>query len=248
MTQSYIIITGGNGSIGRALAAKFDSEGVKVISVDKAAPSGNGLDTETFLRCDLSAIVDSSVVADRLLGEINRIVAGGQLIGLINNAAVQQLATVSSVTRDQWRETLDVNLSAAFFMTQLMLPALINAGGAVVNIGSIHARLTKPRFIAYAASKAALAGLTRAMAVDLKGTVAVNCIEPGAVDTTMLREGFKENKKDLANLSSCHPLGRIGDPAEVAELAYVLATNPGFFNGSVIAVDGGISGRLHDPV
>ena len=248
MNEDYILITGGSGSIGRALSAKFLSEGFHVISLDMGVPLGKGLKAETFLRCDLREIVNSSVAADGLLGEIKRIVVGGKLKALINNAAVQLLAPVASVTRDQWSETLDVNVGAAFFMTQLMLPELSGSGGSVVNIGSIHSRLTKPGFAAYAASKAALAGLTRAMAVDLRGSVAVNCIEPAAIDTMMLREGFRDNNDGFAELASFHPSGRIGSPAEIAELAYILAVKPGFLNGSVLSIDGGISGRLHDPV
>ena len=248
MSENYIIITGGNGSIGRALAGKFVFEGFNVISLDKLAPSVSDQAAEHFLKCDLTELVNSAVAADQLLEEINSIVSGGNLIALVNNAAVQQLAPVSLVTRDEWRETLDVNFSAAFFMTQLILPMLTQAGGSVVNIGSVHARLTKPSFVAYAASKAALAGLTRAMAVDLSGSVAVNCIEPAAVNTAMLQEGFKDCEDSFLGLGLCHPSGRIGEPAEVAELAYVLATKPGFLNGSTISLDGGISGRLHDPV
>ena len=94
----------------------------------------------------------------------------------MNNAAVQILAPADAITFDQWRETLDTNLLAPFLLTQALLPELERGRGSVVNVASIHANLTKPGFVAYATSKAALVGLTRSLAVDLGGRVRVNAV------------------------------------------------------------------------
>lgn len=129
-----------------------------------------------------------------------------------------------------------------------MLPQLEQARGSVINISSIHARLTKAHFVAYATSKAALSGMTRAMAVDLGGRVRVNAIEPAAIATDMLKAGFAGQPEQFALLEACHPQGRIGTPAEVAALALAIADGElRFLHGACVAMDGGISGRLHDP-
>src|SRR3546814_5507046 len=109
----------------------------------------------------------------------------------------------------------------------------------VLNIRSIHARLTKPGFAAYATSKAALSGLTRAMAVELGSRVRVNAIEPAAIATPMLRAGFADNENGYRQLNDLHPSGNIGSPDELAQLARLLiASDNNFLNGAEI-------GRAH---
>jgi NAD(P)-dependent dehydrogenase (short-subunit alcohol dehydrogenase family) len=118
----------------------------------------------------------------------------------------------------------------------------------VINIGSIHARRTKPEFVAYATSKGALETLTRALAVELGSRARVNAISPAAIDTPMLRAGFEGQTQNYEALAQCHPAGRIGTPVELAELALFLASDSALFqNGSIVDFSGGNSGRLHDP-
>jgi NAD(P)-dependent dehydrogenase (short-subunit alcohol dehydrogenase family) len=155
---------------------------------------------------------------------------------------------VDSLTRSDWQSTLDINLVAPFLLTQALLPELERAEGAVVNISSIHAKLTKANFVAYATSKAALSGMTRAMAVDLGARVRVNAIEAAAIDTEMLRAGFASSPAGLDELADYHPSGAIGTPRELAKLCLYLATSESpFLDGATIGLDGGISGRLFDP-
>ena len=147
-----------------------------------------------------------------------------------------------------WHDTLDVNLLAPFLLTQALLNNLERGNGSVVNISSVHARATKPGFVCYATSKAALAGLTRALAVDLGSRVRVNSINPAAVITPMLLEGFKGRDDQYAELAKMHPLGRIAEPSEIAQMAVFLASNKAsFISGTAFNVDGGILSRLHDP-
>jgi NAD(P)-dependent dehydrogenase (short-subunit alcohol dehydrogenase family) len=169
------------------------------------------------------------------------------LSSLINCSALQRLGSTADVTADDWQRTLDVNLSAPFWLTQTFLPELEAARGCVINIGSIHARLTKPGFVAYATSKAALDGMTRALAVDLGGRVRVNAIAPAAISTPMLEAGFEGRPEARRRLDEYHPAGRIGSPAEVARLARFIAEADGFLTGSTLALDGAIASRLHDP-
>src|SRR3546814_11203245 len=100
------------------------------------------------------------------------------------------LESADALSRENWRSTLDVNLLAPFLWAQAFLPELEAVQGTVLNISSIHARLTKPNFIAYATSKAALCGMTRAMAVELGARVRVNAIGTEAIDRPTLRGGF----------------------------------------------------------
>jgi NAD(P)-dependent dehydrogenase (short-subunit alcohol dehydrogenase family) len=168
---------------------------------------------------------------------------------LVNNAAVQILGRAEELSAAAWETTLRVNVTAPFLLAQALLPQLEAGAGSVVNMSSIHAAATKPGFTAYATSKAALVGLTRAMAVDLGARVRVNAICPAAIATPMLLEGFKDDPGALAALAGMHPLGRIGTPEEVAHAAVFLASPAAaFVSGAVLGVDGGIGGRLHDPV
>jgi NAD(P)-dependent dehydrogenase (short-subunit alcohol dehydrogenase family) len=143
---------------------------------------------------------------------------------------------------------MNVNLSAPFFLIQAFLPRLAASNGSVINVASVHAKLTKPGFIAYATSKAALVGLTRAMAVEIGSRVRVNAIAPAAIATPMLGAGFADAPHKLELLRAFHPVGAIGLPSQVADLAVYLTSNSSrFINGSVVEVDGGIGARLHDP-
>jgi NAD(P)-dependent dehydrogenase (short-subunit alcohol dehydrogenase family) len=118
----------------------------------------------------------------------------------------------------------------------------------VVNVASIHALSTKPRFVTYATSKAALVGLTRAMAIDLGPKLRVNAICPAATATQMLLSGFGKSTDKLAELSAKHPLGRIATAEEVAQAALFLASEAAsFISGVTLNVDGSIGARLHDP-
>ncbi len=201
-----------------------------------------------YLRIDLQCVVSDPTCAAEVTSVIRGFVDGCEVNVLINNAAVQILGGVFSLSLADWHYTLDVNLLAPFLLSQSFLPELELVGGSVINISSIHARLTKANFVAYATSKAALSGMTRAMAVDLGGRVRVNAIEPAAIATDMLKAGFADRLEDYAELERCHPQGRIGTPNEVASLALSLAScDLRFMHGACVGMEGGISGRLYDP-
>lgn len=242
-----VLITGAAGGIGQALVHAFAEAGYGVIATDRVdAPEG--LPCEHFIACDLRKTVENEAYAADIFSRIRQVMDGRPLDSLINNAAVQILDPVENLDRNAWRTTLDVNLLAPFLWAQALLPELEAAGGMVLNISSIHARLTKPNFVAYATSKAALSGMTRAMAVELGGRIRVNAIEPAAIDTPMLRDGFKKNEAGFRKLLACHPSKTIGIPQHVAKVAMsLLENNSSFYNGAIIMLDGGIGARLHDP-
>ena len=133
-------------------------------------------------------------------------------------------------------------------MNKAFLPHLIRQRGSIIHIGSIHSKLTKPGFTAYATSKAALAGLTNSMAVEFGNSVRVNAIEPAAIATPMLEAGFEGNSGLRDQLNQCHPTGKIGLPEDIASAAlFLLDPANRFANGCVLSLGGGIHGRLHDP-
>jgi NAD(P)-dependent dehydrogenase (short-subunit alcohol dehydrogenase family) len=247
MGQPAVLITGASGGIGRALVKTFSEAGYVVIATDIVAPQ-EGLPFTHFVPSDLGRTVEDEVYAAETFADIRRCLNGSPLKALINNAATQILGDVEHLSRLDWRKTMDVNLLAPFFWTQAFLPELEIAKGCVVNISSVHARLTKATFSAYATSKAALSGLTRSLAIELGSRVRVNAIEPAAIDTPMLRAGFDGDNDGFCRLERFHPSKSIGSPLELARLALMLVqTESMFLNGAVVPLDGGIAGCLHDP-
>lgn len=246
--QRHVLITGAAGGIGRALVETFHAEGYHVIASDLGPQPAWLASDITWLSADLVRIVREPNYAANFLAEVRTALPQSALHSLVNNAAIQILADTAELSDADWQTTLDVNLSAPFMLIKHLLPELETGRGAVVNISSIHAAQTKKRFVAYATSKAALSGMTRALAVDLGNRIRVNAIEPAAIDTEMLRDGFSENAEGYAQLKQYHPTGHIGQQAEVARLALMLCSDAlPFANGSCLTLDGGIRGRLHDP-
>ena len=243
----YCLITGCAGGIGQSLVRGFSSAGYQVIGTDIVVKP-DGLDCPYYIQFDVSLIADDEQYAANFLSTVRRYTGNNGLHVLINNAAIQILGGVDSLTRQDWRNTLDVNLLAPFFLTKLLLPELEATKGSIINISSIHATLTKSNFVAYATSKAALSGMTKAMAIDLGSRIRVNAIEPAAIETEMLIEGFNNNQELLKNLKDYHPVGHIGQSEELAKLAIAIANEDmSFLHGSCITFDGGINSRLFDP-
>lgn len=243
-----VIVTGAAGAIGMAICTAFAEAGHQIVAIDLCRPDSLCEDA-IFVEIDLSCYSSDPNYRGSSNVRLRDAVKGMSLVALINNAAIQIIKPAGELTADDWHRTLNVNLLAPFLLTQALLDELTAARGAVVNISSIHAQLTKPEFVAYATSKAALSGLTRSLAVDLGGRVRVNSICPAAIDTPMLREGFAGQEELLGQLGQMHPAGRIGEPMEVAALAVFLASDAALFiTGAEIKLDGGISSRLYDPL
>jgi NAD(P)-dependent dehydrogenase (short-subunit alcohol dehydrogenase family) len=243
----FALITGAAGALGQALVYAFDEAGYSVIGTDRAEPPPE-LPLSAFLSADLNRSVIDATYATTLFTRIREIVADGKLKVLVNNAATQVLGSSEDLSYEDWSSSLNTNLLAPFFWIQNLLADLEAAKGGVINIGSIHARLTKPNFSAYATSKAGLAALSRSLAVELGGRISINTIEPAAIRTPMLLEGFNGDPKKLQELLRHHPTNSIGETEEVAKLAVLLASSDlQFLTGCSINIDGGVSARLHDP-
>ncbi|WP_101758437.1 SDR family oxidoreductase [Oceanicoccus sp. KOV_DT_Chl] len=244
-----ILITGSNGGIGSAICSYFSSRGYFVIGTDCQAEDKHNVDF--YYSVDLLELVDKKDYQKSFISAVNDIIEKKGLIlkSVVNNAGVQILGSLAELSIDDFLVTQKTNVAAPLLLTKLLLEYLKVEKGIVINIGSIHSTLTKPEFISYATSKAALKGLTQSMAVDLAGVVRVNCIEPAAIATDMLKDGFKDCPEKMQELVDCHPSGKIGIPDEVAELCFFLVNSSlNFLNGESIGLNGAIASRLHDPV
>lgn len=241
--KKTVVITGVLGGIGRGLAKAFFESDYNVIGLDIIG--GKSEYCHTILQFDLHQYCDSDEYKKQMdLVFKNEIPA---LFVLINNAAVQILSSLEEIQVEDWKHTLNVNLTGPLLLSQYFLPKLTNSKGSIINIASIHQQLTKKRFVSYATSKSALVGLTKALSVDLQGKVRVNSISPAAIDTQMLRDGFNNDESMVQKLNELHPSQRIGKPAEVSKLALLLAEDAlGFINGANLCIDGGISNVLKD--
>ena len=178
MTARTAVITGAAGGIGQALVSVFRAAGYRTVAVDMRDVA---VAADAVVRMDLDRYCRDESVRRSSNEALLDAIAAPTLDVLVNNAAVQILGEVASLTVDDWQATLNVNLLAPFPLTQALLEHLGAASGSVVNIASVHATLTKPNFVCYATSKAALAGLTRSMAVELGARVRVNAVCPAAV-------------------------------------------------------------------
>ena len=245
--KPFALITGVSGGIGGALVQAFHEAGYRIIATDLIPPK-NVPNIDHFFQINLERLIENETEANEFYELIRSVLNGEGLKVLVNNAALQIIKPLSEMTVRDMMRTLNTNAAAPFFLIQHFLTELEMMQGSVINISSIHAKLTKPNFVAYATSKAALSGLTRAMAVELGSRIRINAIAPAAVATSMLKAGFEKNPEGFSTLSKMHPVGRIGEPCEVADLAVFLASdNAKFMNGGVYELDGGIGARLHDP-
>ena len=238
------LITGAAGGIGSALVVAFEEAGWQVVSTDL-----HDLPRRYHVTADLGVCIDPAHAEhQRLIAQLRQ-ATGGRLKALIANAAYQVVKPSGELTAADWAQTLGINLLSPFWLAMAFRDELASNRGSFLAISSIHERLTKPGFVAYATSKAALSGMVRALAVDIGSEVRCNAICPAAIATPMLVAGFEGRSEALAALEAFHPVGRLGQPAEVAQAAlYACSDTAGFLNGSCIDISGGISARLHDPV
>jgi len=239
------LVTGSEGGLGVALCKAFAAAGYRVVGADTKRRAAA---CDAFVEIDLATACADCASLKTAVDRLRRAIGDHRLAVVVNNAAKQILGRLRDVTHEDWHLTMATNLTAPFFLIQALAPDLERGRGSVVNIGSVHARATKPGFVSYATSKASLIGLTQAMAVDLAPGIRVNAVNPAAIDTAMLRAGLQGGESSFARLAERHPLGRIARPEEVAKVVVFLASDDaGFMTGAAVDVDGGILRRLHDP-
>jgi NAD(P)-dependent dehydrogenase (short-subunit alcohol dehydrogenase family) len=246
-----VLVTGASGGIGAGLVEALAAAGWAVVGSDHpAVPPERSTrhHCQAWIPADLVPLSHGQGHLETFKAAVLSATQGSELMSIVHNAALQRLGSFEQLSTADWNETMAVNVMAPVAISRALLPQLQRQRGSIVHIGSIHSQLTKPGFTAYASSKAALAGLTRAMAVELGGSVRVNVIEPAAIATPMLEASFAESPYLKTQLEAFHPTGVIGSPADVARaVLFLLDPANTFLNGCVLPLGGGIHSRLHDP-
>ncbi len=244
---NFAVITGTSGAIGSAIADRFKMANYNICGIDIAERQNSNLDL--FIKADLNTFVIDNNMRSALLSKIKKWLGGGNSIrALINNAAYQYVSKEHPIEAIELGISYNVNVIAPYLLITHLADQMTTVSGSVVNVGSIHSRLTKPGFVAYSTTKAALSALTRGLAVDYEDQFRINCIEPASVKTPMLIDGFKNNPDKILELESYHPQKRIATPEEIAEIIFQISSSEvRFLHGACIDVSGGISCRLHDP-
>lgn len=234
-----VLITGGSRGIGAACVKKFASEGYSVAFVyrdrhNDAEKISN--ETGAYAICaDLS--LSSECV--RAVKEATEVLGGIDI--LINNAGISQFCLFGDITDADWEKMLSVNLSSAFYCSREASKQMINKkDGRIINISSMWGIVGASCEVHYSAAKAGLIGMTKALAKELGPSgVTVNCVAPGVIETEM---NAHLSKDDLDELCDETPLGRLGQPEEVAELCLFLASEKAsFITGQIISADGGFA-------
>ncbi len=249
LSGKVALITGGGTGIGRAIALAFAREGASVavagrrleklreVIVEVQKAGGAGLAME----CDVTRARD---VERAVKGTVERF---GRLNVLVNNAGTLHVSTVEGISEEEWDRMMTVNLKGPFLMSRAVLPEFRKCGGgAIVNIGSVLGLVAVKDRAAYCASKGGVTMLTKAMAIDhAEEKIRVNCICPSIVETELVKGVFNETEQGRALRKAriaTIPLGRIGSPADVAEMAVFLASEESsWLTGAAIPLDGGLT-------
>lgn len=241
-----VLVTGGARGIGRAVVETTLGQGAAVAFLDlpgdeaedsAAATGALFVPADVTVEGQVAAAV--AAVAERL----------GPITGLVANAGRNVYDDPAAMTEAAWDDVFAVDLKGAWLCAKHVLPGMVAAGGgAIVNVASLHARLTTAGMFPYAAAKAGLVGLTRSMALDLAPQgVRVNAVSPGWTRTHLVDEylGRSDDPGLQQRILDVHPLGRIGTPAEVAGvIAFLLCDEASFVTGADWAVDGGLGARF----
>ena len=248
------IVTGSARGIGKAIAARFASEGALVAGVDVLADEGEQAAREivaeggaiTFHHADISSEADVRRVVTAVLGEHGRVDV------LVNNAGVQREAKLTEVTVEDFHAVVNVNLLGAVLLCREVLPGMVARGsGAIVNMSSVLGLVADPLLPVYGATKAGLLGLTRNIAITYgPDGIRCNAICPGDVDTELHRVYFGAHPAPVAfrgRVEAEYPLRRIASTDEIAKVAAFLASeDASFVSGGHIVVDGAILARIYE--
>lgn len=251
LNQRVAVITGSGSGIGLASAIEFARAGARVVVADinftGATNTAARIASEGGAAIAVQTDVAGAESVQNLVAETIR--EFGAVHILMNNAAIQINKTVEDTEAEEWNREMAVNLGGVFLTCKYFLPHLRKTKGNIINMSSVNGFFTEPMCAGYCATKAAIIGLTKAMAIDHgKDGIRVNCICPGYIDAG-LAEGYFEAQPDPAAARAAagklHALWRIGRPEEVGRAAVFLASDDAsFVTGAAFTVDGGFSSGL----
>ena len=242
LENKVAIITGAGSGIGKATAELFAKEGAKVVVSDINETHGNAVVEEIkknggeafFIKADSSKPEDNEALVNQTVEKY------GALDIAVNNAGIGgPLGTTGEYPIDGWQKVIDINLSGVFYGLRYQLPAMLAKGGSIVNIASILGSTGTKFSPAYVAAKHGVVGLTKAAALEYADkNIRINSVGPGYIKTPLVMNSL--DKPALDALVGLHPIGRLGQSEEIAELILWLASSKSsFVTGSYYPVDGG---------
>jgi NAD(P)-dependent dehydrogenase (short-subunit alcohol dehydrogenase family) len=236
-------VTGGTRGIGRATVERLAADGIAVVFCGREEQAGSWPERTAFVRCDVGVERDVEALVECCVSRF------GPPALLVNNAGVNATYDATRMSEDEWERFFAIDLKAAWLCAKHVLPHMVEAGGgAIVNVSSIHAVVTREGFFPYAAAKAGLLGLTRSLALDYgPHGVRVNCVCPGFTRTRLVQESIdlapdraEAERRMLAGVA----LGRMAEPSEIADvIAYLASPRAAYVTGASLMVDGGLTAR-----
>ena len=242
------LITGGNAGIGRAAAIEFAKQGAKVVVSGRREKEGHEVVAEIkalgseaiFVKTDVSKASDVQAMIDQTLATF------GRLDFAFNNAGVEQLLTpLPDQSEESYDQIMDINVKGVWLSLKHEIPAMLKTGGgAIVNNSSIAGLIGHAGAPVYIASKHAVNGLTKSIALEYaKQNVRVNAVAPGAIETRMFRD-FAAAPEVRQALEAATPIGRVGQPEEIASIViWLCGDGASFTTGQIFAVDGGFTAQ-----
>ena len=246
MEGKVAIVTGASSGIGRASSLEFTRNGANVMAVGRNEADLNALRDESK---ELSGTIQTHLADVTEMSQLDRLISEtvdhfGQIDVLVNAAGILKQGNIENTTLDEWDRMMGINVRSVFYLMQSCIPHLERSEGNIVNVSSVTGLRSFPNVLAYCVSKAAVDQLTRCSALELapKG-IRVNAVNPGVVITNIHKRGGmsdEDYEKFLVNSKNTHPLGRPGEPGEVADLIYFLASDKAkWVTGATYSIDGG---------
>ncbi len=237
------VVTGGGSGLGLAIAKKFTAEGLTTIIIgrneDKLKDAITQMESGCYYKvADLGMLDTIPALVREIVDEF------GPIDILVNNAGINMKKEFSEVSDDDFRQVMNTNVHAVFTLSREVVKFMLpRKAGAIINISSMAAQYGLPKVIAYSASKSAIDGMTRAMAVELSPLgIRVNAIAPGFIYSAMTAKALNSDPDRKDRVFKRTPMGRMGDPEDIAEAAWYLAGEGAkFVTGVILKVDGGNS-------
>lgn len=242
-TKKIAVVTGGGSGLGFAIAEKFSKAGIETIIVGRDREKLNAAKEKLgslchVMTCDVANLPSVPGFVSDVLNQF------GQIDILVNNAGINMKKLIEDVTDDDFQKIITTNLTAVFVLSREVIKHMLERkSGCIINISSMAAQYGLPKVIAYSASKTAIDGMTRAMAVELgpKG-IRVNAIAPGFIYSEMTAKALDSDPERKAKVFNRTPMGIMGQPSDIGDAALFLASDAAkYITGVVLPVDGGNS-------